>query len=138
LPRGTDTLSVTSDGVLVYGDGQTRGVLRVALTNLTSLSPGEQEYACALFARLATVLTAGQTMQVVVESDPIAPTGVTLMMARLVTTAHPGLRALAARAMAQLETELARKHVPDKAAYLLIGPPLERALGLAGALARRA
>ncbi|HLG72313.1 MAG TPA: hypothetical protein VK009_17990 [Chloroflexota bacterium] len=135
LPRGGDTLRVTPDGVIVYGDGQARGVLRVALTNLASLSEVEQDFACALFARLATVLTAGQTMQLVVESDPIAPAGVTGMMQRLITSPHEGLRALADRATRQLEAELGRKHVPDKSAYLLIGPPLERALGLAGALA---
>lgn len=134
LPRGADTLRVTPDGVIVYGDGQARGALRVALTNLASLSEAEQDFACALFARLATVLTAGQSMQLLVESDPIAPAGVTGLMQRLITTPHDGLRALADRATRQLEAELSRKHVPDKSAYLLIGPPIERALGVAGVL----
>lgn len=135
LPRGADTIHVTPDGMIVYGDGQTRGVLRVSLTNLASLSQMEQEYTCGLFGRLATVLTAGQSLQVIVDSDPVAPEGVTAMMAELITTSHRSLRTLAQRSMTHLETELARKHVPDKSAYLLLGPPLERALGLAGALA---
>src|SRR5262249_47184834 len=46
-----------------------------------------------------------------------------------------GLRALADRATRQFEAELSRKHVPDRCAYLVIGPPIERALGVAGALA---
>jgi hypothetical protein len=135
LPRGTQSLQVTPDGLIVYGEGQVRAVLRVALTNLASLGETEQEDICLLFARLATMLTAGQAVQLIVDSDPIAALAVADSVGRLITTAHPGLRELSARSLRQFATELGRTHVPDKTAYLLIGPPTERALGLSGAMA---
>ena len=52
-----------------------------------------------------------------------------------VTTTHPVLRELASHALAHLRTDLARKHVPDKRGYLIIGPAPETPVGLAGAVA---
>ncbi len=120
---------------MVYDDGQARGVLRVSPINLNSLGDQEQEDVCGLFARLATVLTPGQVAQVVVESNPIVPTGVTAMAGRFIVTEHPGLRSLAGRTLAHLERAVSRTHVPDRSTYLVLGPPIERSLGLTGALA---
>ena len=71
-------------------------------------------------------------LQMVLESDPLPPEGVIGMLRRVITTEHPTLRDLVAHTLESIRTEMARTHVPDKRAYLIVAPAPEPALGLAG------
>jgi len=99
---------------------------------LPSLDPYGQERVTRAFGALAHGLAHGQALQVLIESRPLSPAAVIGVVGAQVTTEDPTLRDVAGATMAWLETEVARRHVPDLVGYVLVTPPPEKRGGLAG------
>jgi len=127
-------LTIEADGTIVYADGDCRAMIGVEMTSFDSLSESDQDRVCAAFNGLANSLAPGQAAQIVVESDPIDAGHVLDMVLSYVRTTHPVLREFVRRWAPALRAELARRHVPDRRGYILIGPAPEQKVGLAGAL----
>jgi len=118
----------------VFADGDCRAMVAVEMASFDSLSESDQERVCAVLNGLANSLAPGQAAQLVLESDPIDAGRVVDMVLGYVKTEHPALRAFVRRWLPALRAELARRHVPDRRGYILIGPAPEQKIGLAGAL----
>ena len=99
---------------------------------LPSLDPYGQERVTRGFGALAHGLAHGQALQVLIESRPLSPAAVLGVVGDQVTTADPVLRDVATATLSWLETEVARRHVPDLVGYVLVTPPPEKRGGLAG------
>jgi len=99
---------------------------------LPSLDPYGQERVTSAFGALAHGLAHAQALQVIIESRPLSPAAVLGVVGDQVTTSDPSLRDVATATMTWLETEVARRHVPDLVGYVLVTPPPEKRGGLAG------
>jgi len=99
---------------------------------LPSLDPYGQERVTSAFGALAHGLAHGQALQVIIESRPLSPAAVLGVVGAQVTTCDPSLRDVATATLSWLETEVARRHVPDLVGYVLVTPPPEKRGGLAG------
>jgi len=99
---------------------------------LPSLDPYGQQRVTRAFGALAHGLAHGQALQVLIESRPLSPAAVLGVVGDQVTTADPVLRDVATATLSWLETEVARRHVPDLLGYVLVTPPPEKRGGLAG------
>jgi len=99
---------------------------------LPSLDPYGQERVTSAFGALAHGLAHGQALQVIIESRPLSPAAVLGVVGAQVTTGDPTLRDVATATLSWLETEVARRHVPDLVGYVLVTPPPEKRGGLAG------
>jgi len=99
---------------------------------LPSLDPYGQERVTSAFGALAHGLDHGQALQAIIESRPLSPAAVLGVVGDQVTTGDPSLRDVATATLSWLETEVARRHVPDLVGYVLVTPPPEKRGGLAG------
>jgi len=135
LPSGPGRFTVEPDGTLIFADGSCLAVVRVdAFLNLRSLGAHDQERVCREFAALVHGLVQAQSLQAIIESNPVRPDAVIDAVSATVTTPDPTLRGIAAPTLAWLEREVARTHVPDLAGYLIVAPAPEARGGLAGVL----
>ena len=89
LPRGTHDLTVEAGRhPCLWGWPVPRRRAAWTCSTWILLGDAEQEFVCALFARLPLSLAAGQTVQVLVESNPLPPDAV-LAMAHELRDDHP-------------------------------------------------
>ncbi len=133
LPKGPHALAVEPDGTIRLSDGSLCALVGVrGFLGLPSLDAPGQERVTRAFGALAHGLAHGQALQVLIESRPLSPAGVLGVVGAQVTTADPVLRDVAGATMAWLETEVARRHVPDLVGYVLVTPPHEKRGGVAG------
>ncbi len=135
LPQGPHALAVEPDGTIQLPDGSLCALARVqGFLGLPSLDPYGQERVTRAFGALAHGLAHGQALQVLIESRPLSPAAVLGVVGDQVTTADPVLRDVATATLSWLETEVARRHVPDLSGYVLVTPPPEKRGGLAGVI----
>lgn len=133
LPKGPHALAVEPDGTIQLPDGSLCALVGVrGFLGLPSLDPYGQERVTRAFGALAHGLAHGQALQVIIESRPLSPAAVLGVVGDQVTTGDPTLRDVATATMTWLETEVARRHVPDLVGYVLVTPPPEKRGGLAG------
>ena len=133
LPQGAHALAVEPDGTILLPDGSLCALVGVrGFLGLPSLDPYGQERVTRAFGALAHGLAHGQALQVLIESRPLSPASVLGVVGDQVTTADPVLRDVATATLSWLETEVARRHVPDLVGYVLVTPPPEKRGGLAG------
>lgn len=124
---GEQGLTINDDGIITLPDGSLRAILRVDGIALECRSPSEQDSLAALFGRLANSLAPGQTLQVLVESQPINAEAAVRDVFRDLRPEVPELREFMALWRPWLERQLRRGHVPNLKFYLVVSPPPARA-----------
>jgi len=133
LPAGPHALAVEPDGTILLPDGSLCALVGVrGFLGLPSLDPYGQERVTRAFGALAHGLAHGQALQVLIESRPLSPAAVLAVVGAQVTTGDPVLRDVATATLSWLETEVARRHVPDLSGFIWVTPPPEKRGGLAG------
>lgn len=122
-------LAIDDEGVLMLPDGQLRGVLELDSLNLASYSPDEQDTLADLFAGVAAALLPGQTLQIVVESQPVQAAQVLAEVFAHVQPRAPALAAFTTAWRPWLEERCGQTHVPDLHFYAVFSPATERPMG---------
>ena len=115
-------LALRDDGVILLPDGAPRAILQVDGVTFECRSPAEQDTLSAHFGHLATSLAPGQSVQILIESQPLRAAQVLPAFFGALRPPPGPLREFTRAWEPWLAGQMQRAHVPDLRFFVIVSP----------------
>jgi len=115
-------LTLRDDGVILLPDGAPRAILQVDGVTFECRSPAEQDTLSAHFGHLATSLAPGQSVQILIESQPLRAAQVLPAFFGALRPPPGPLREFTRAWEPWLADQMQRSHVPDLRFFVIVSP----------------